>query len=109
MNIEKIKQAIELSKLLDGENCSCGFWEPIGTNVFIRTVTLYYTGRVKAVSNGAVTLEDAAWIADTGRFTEFLKEGKVNEVEVFQDDVHVPLGSIIDVTKWRHKLPRDQK
>lgn len=109
MNLEKIKQAIELTKLLDGESCVTDFPIEVGTSVFIRTVTLYYTGRVKKVCGQFLTLENAAWIPDTGRFYDFLKEGKANEVEPFQDDVHIPLGSLIDVTKWNHKLPQEQK
>jgi hypothetical protein len=109
MNIEKIKQVIELSKLLDGESCVSDFPIETGKNVFIRTVTLYYTGKLKKVCGQFLTLENAAWIADTGRFYDFLKEGKANEVEPFQRDVHIPLSSLIDVTEFGHKLPSEQK
>ena len=81
----------------------------VGQNYFIRTVTLYYTGKLKALYPDALVLSDAAWVADTGRFYNFLKEGKVNEVEPFVDDVIIPLGSVIDVTAWHHKLLRVQK
>lgn len=109
MNIEQLKQAIEISKLLGNDSCVTDFPIPVGTKCFIRTVTLYYTGQVKKVCGQFVTLEKAAWIPDTGRFYDFLKEGKANEVEPFINDVHIPLGSIIDVSEWTHKLPQDQK
>lgn len=109
MNLEKIKQAIELTKLIDGDVCVTDFPEPVGQCVFIRTVTMYYTGRIKKICGGYVTLEEAAWIPDCGRFYDFLHDGKGNEVEPFIDDVHIPEGSIIDVTKWRHKLLKDKK
>lgn len=108
MNIEQVK-GIELAKLLEGGTCISDFPEPIGQNVFIRTVMLYYTGQIKKVCGGFVTLEKAAWIADTGRFHDFLKEGVANQVEPFIDDVHVSLGSIIDVTKFTKRLPCEQK
>lgn len=109
MNMDQLKQALDIAKLLNGENCATDFPEPIGQELFIRTVTLYYTGRLKKVCGQFITLEKAAWIPDTGRFNDFLKNGKANEVEPFEADVHIPLGSIIDVTKWAHKLPQEQK
>jgi len=109
MNMDQLKQALDIAKLLNGESCLTDFPIAMGENVFIRTVTLYYLGRIKKVSGQFLTLEDASWIPDTGRFYDFLKEGKANEVEPFLNDVHIPLGSIIDLTKWTHKLPKDQK
>ena len=46
----------------------------IGEKYFIRTVTLYYTGRVKEIRGNFIRLENAAWIASTGRFSEALRE-----------------------------------
>lgn len=109
MNIEQIKQAIEISKLLGDGACVTDFPIPVGEKCFIRTVTLYYTGKIKKICGQFITLEQAAWIPDTGRFHDFLKEGKANEVEPFISDVHIPLGSVIDATLWTHKLPQDQK
>jgi hypothetical protein len=109
MNIDQLKQAIEISKLLNGESCITDFPEPVGEKVFIRTVTLYYTGQIKKICGQFITLEKAAWIPDTGRFNDFLKTGKANEVEPFEDDVHIPIGSLIDITKWKSKLPQEQK
>ena len=39
----------------------------VGQSYLFRLVTLYYTGRVKRVTPKEIILEDAAWIADTGR------------------------------------------
>ena len=108
MTYEQLKQALEISKLLNGEACLTDFPEPVGESIFIRTVTLYYTGKIKKICGQFVTLEKAAWIPDTGRFNDFLKNGKANEVEPFESDVHIPMGSIIDITKWTHKLPQEQ-
>ena len=83
--------------------------ELIGENVFIRTVTMYHTGKVVAVSDKFVTLSDAAWIADTGRFSDALKTGNLSEVEPVEGLVRVSLGAIVDVFEWKHELPRIQK
>lgn len=81
----------------------------IGQSYLIRSVTMYYTGRLVRVTDTDLVLEDAAWIADTGRFFTALKTGSLNEVEPFVDPVILPRGAIVDVTKWNHPLPRDQK
>lgn len=109
MNIEQLKQAIDISKLLNGESCLTDFPMKVGEKVFMRTVTLYYTGEIKAICGQFLTLKKVAWIPDTGRFNDFLKTGKANEVEPFEDDVHIPLSSLIDITIWKHALPQDQK
>lgn len=81
----------------------------VGECVLICTVTRYLTGRIKAIRGSFLTLEDAAWIADTGRFTNAIKDGSLSEVEPVFDDVRVNVGSIVDVYKWKHALPREQR
>lgn len=53
----------------------------VGLQWFIQTVTHYYIGTLIAVTQGELVLEDAAWIADTGRFNEFFKGKKASELE----------------------------
>ena len=55
----------------------------VGKSYLIRSVTMYYTGRLASVTDTDLVLEDAAWIADTGRFATALKTGELNEVEPF--------------------------
>lgn len=81
----------------------------VGKAYLIRTVTLYYTGKLVRITLKELVLEQAAWIADTGRFYDCLKNGSFNEVEPFVSPVIVPRDSIIDATEWKHKLPEDQK
>lgn len=112
MNINDltIGQAKELAAMFAGSPpASQSHSIPNGKAVIIRTVTNYYTGRITAVTDYDIVLEDAAWIADTGRWADALKTGKLNEVEPFADPVIVPRGGVIDITIWRHALPRDQK
>ena len=81
----------------------------VGTNVFVRTVTLYHVGKVIDVTPGFITLADCSWVADTGRFGVALATGTLNETELFPNDVHVSIGSIIDITAWTHNLPTASK
>lgn len=82
----------------------------VGNNVLIRTVTFFHTGRIEAISEHEILLSSAAWIADTGRFSEALKKGTLNEVEPFADGiVSINRGGVIDVANWVSSLPLDVK
>lgn len=80
-----------------------------GENVFVRTVTHYYTGRLASCEGGWLHLEFAAWVADTGRFADALKSGVLEEVEPYPDDCWVAAGAAVDICRWGHPLPREQK
>lgn len=81
----------------------------IGKNYLIRTVTMIQTGKLVAVTNQELVLEDAAWIADTGRFSEALRTGDFNEIEPFVNKVIIGRGSVVDATEFNHELPRKTK
>lgn len=104
----KLKDILELTRALKGNKSDDSFFE-VNKCYLIRTVTLYYTGRLKKVNSRELLLEDAAWVADTGRFNECLTNGKFNEVEPFTDDVIVPRDAVIDATIFKHPLPRTVK
>lgn len=72
----------------------------VGENYLIRTVTFTLTGKIKKKTSGFLVLQDADWIADTGRFSESLEnQDKFNEIEPFKNDAIVSKGSIVDATK----------
>ena len=81
----------------------------IGEAYLIRTVTFIALGKLEWVGEHELVLSSASWVADTDRFYNALKEGKLKEVEPFINDVIVGRGSIIDATIWQNKLPREQK
>ena len=74
-----------------------GPWE-IGKSYLIRTVTMIQHGKLLEVTDKELVLTEAAWIADTGRFHDFIT-GKCppNEVEPFAPGiVIVNRSAIID-------------
>lgn len=82
----------------------------VGKAYFIRTVTNYYTGRLIKVTAQELVLEDAAWIADTGRFSAALESGDFSEVEPYPaQEVIIGRSAIIDATLWDKTLPRKTK
>lgn len=111
MNIEDmtIGQAQKLAAMF-GNNTSDSFatWQ-IGKNYLIRTVTHIQTGRLVAVTDHEIVLEDAAWIADTGRFQDALDACSFVEVEMFpKEQIIVGRGALIDATPIK-SLPTEQK
>lgn len=90
-----------------GSGNICSF--EVGKAYLIRSVTFYYTGRIKAITDSDIVLEKAAWIASIGRFYDCLKTGTFDEVEPFVEDVILPRGAIVDATFWKHALPEEQK
>lgn len=76
-----------------------GFWEA-GAAYLIRTVTMIDTGVLVSIDEHEIILKDAAWIADTGRFNERLKDLKFCEIEPFPDGlVALGRGSIVDAVR----------
>jgi hypothetical protein len=78
----------------------------LGKSVFIRTLSMNYTGRIIGEDAGCLLLEDAAWIAVGGRFGDMLANGTLDEVEPYPGVVAVNSSHILDVTEWTHALPR---
>ena len=69
----------------------------IGKTYVIRTVTMIQLGRLTAVYPQELVLEDASWIADTGRFANFLKDPELrSESEPFCAPCIVGRGAIVD-------------
>lgn len=93
-----IGDAKKLAAMFGAKSDECPF--DIGAIYLIRTVTMIDTGRVVRVTPTEIVLEEAAWIADTGRFADAVKKAQFNEVEPFPDgEVIVGRGAIIDACK----------
>ena len=116
MNPDIITAAIQIARALDDNQPT-----PVtasgdlladainGADVLIRTVTMIYTGRVVGIDAHTIALDEAAWIADTGRFADALTTGNLSEVEPYPDTVYVARAAVVDITFWTHDLPRVQK
>jgi hypothetical protein len=83
-------------------------WE-VGKIYLIRTVTMIDTGKLVAVTPSELVLEDAAWIADTGRFAQAVEKAEFGEVEPFPSGrVIIGRGAVIDAVQIK-LAPRSQK
>jgi len=91
-------QAVEINELND----------MIGRAWFIRTVTYHLVGKIEKRLGDFFLLRDASWVADSGRFTQAIQKGALNEVEPVGDAL-VNITAITDAFPWRHALPTEQK
>jgi len=118
MNIDDltIKQARELTRLfassalpLVGASMPSHPFQ-VGEKYFIRTVTHHYTGVLLEVHLGELVLEQAAWIADSGRFHQAVTTGSFEEVEPYGPDqlVIIGRGAIVDACVVK-TVPTSQK
>jgi len=75
----------------------------IGDVVFVQTVTKDWVGRVVKIPNPfTVILADASWVADSGKLSDFVKNGKAAGMEI------EPVGAVtvqwVNWIPWPHKL-----
>ena len=91
------------------QNEKVGAWI-VGKNYLVRTVTMYWVGRLTAIDAAEMVLSDASWVADTGRFNECLSSGVFGELEhLHGESVIVGRGALVDATLWKHDLPGASK
>jgi len=83
--------------------------------ILIRTVTHYWLGAIKHIGPDYLTLENASWVADTGRFHEVLVKGvddpdglqRRPEIEPAPGNPVVMRAAIVDICPWMHNLPSE--
>lgn len=86
-----------------------GEFYSIGKSYYVRTVTHHYVGKLVGLNENEMLLENASWVADSGRWHDALKNGTLDEVEPFVNPVVVNRRALCDATEWSHNLPSVQK
>jgi len=79
-----------------------------GESYFLRTVTYHLVGAFVREIGGFAELKNASWVADSGRFSNAIKEGTLSEVEPV-GTAYVNMASVTDIFPWGHPLPYEQK
>lgn len=78
----------------------------VGDVVVIRAIPYHYIGKIAVLGEHTVSLAPGAtWLADSGRWSDFLRNGTPNESEPYPDGVTIGYGAIADVTAWKHVIP----
>jgi len=111
MNINDLTlgQVKELMTMVGGSPCAKETPFRVGDDYLIRTVTHIDVGHVVDIAGDFLVMEQASWIADTGRYHDCLKKGVFTEVEPYPTSVYINMSSIIDAAPWEHDLPKEQK
>ena len=94
----------EIREIAANPQSSVHPWE-IGKIYLIRTVTMIDVGRVVAIYPTEIVLEEACWVADTGRFAQAVATAEFGETEPFPDGrVIIGRGSIIDAVQIKQTI-----
>jgi len=81
----------------------------LGKPYLFRTVTMIYTGRLKAVSEQEYLITEAAWIPETERWMDAVTESSFKEVEPYgEKPVIINRGAMLDAVEIP-ELVRKQK
>ena len=80
--------------------------ELVGKKLFIRTVTYHLIGKVEKIIGNILQLSSASWIADSGRFSDAVKNGFGSSAEIEPlGNWFVNLQAAVDFGIWKHELP----
>jgi len=86
-------------------------WQ-VGKSYLFRLVTHAWTGRIIWVGDKEISIETAAWVADTGRFTSCqtdMMNDSDSEIEPVKRNVVIGRGAIVDAIEWLSELPTEPK
>ena len=110
--LKKINARIKDGEYIKDPNMRDHFFN-IGGNYLIRTVTFTYLGNLMAVGEKELLLGGTSWVADTGRFSNSLKDGVTNqdnsEIEPCNTDIVIGRGAIVDMIPYNRELPTNKK
>lgn len=111
MGMDRLEQLLKLVEVV-GETKQATAQYPIevGKAYFFRTVTYHMLGRVKSTTGSFVLLENAVYVADSGRFGEAIKgDIELNELEHLGQDWTVNMDSVSDFGEWKHDIPSSSR
>jgi len=93
ISIKELAEILQSKKDVSSPMCV------VGKGYLFRTVTMIYTGQVVRECESHFVLRKAAWIADTGRFSESLTSCEFSEVEPYPEnkDITVCKSGMLDI------------
>lgn len=106
MKEKLVERLLEKALETETESVDCPF--EIGEAYLIRTVTYHVLGRVKAIKGYFLVLDEASWVADSGRFSVAFEKGELKEVE-FIGRAIVSMAAIVDAYPWSKNCPKETK
>ena len=83
----------------------------IGGKYFFRTVTYHLLGEVVSIVGRFAYLKDASWVADSGRFHQFITKGELSSSAEIEPVgfAYINLDTVTDFFPWKHEMLTEQK
>ena len=111
MQISLAELADALRGMVSSAVHECPF--EVGKQYLFRTIGYHWLGRVQSVRGRFLILEDASWVADTGRYSEALA-GKIgelssSELEPSPRPVILNMDHVTDSVEYPFQIPRGVK
>lgn len=80
-----------------------------GLNYLVEDASKLWLGRLVSVDGPyTVTLVDYSWVADTGRYSEFMREGRSSQMEIEPaPDGMMKRVHWLNISQWPHDLLRE--
>lgn len=100
---EKIREQLQGDEIKEIKS----YDDMVGQKYFFRAVTYHLVGRVIKQVGKFFELENASWVADSGRFMNAIKEGTLTEVEPV-GKAYINIETVVDFFPWVHELPKEQ-
>ena len=104
LTIRQLKEIQSMGASSSGETAL-----EIGKSYLVRGVTTYMLGKLVRITPCELVLDQASWVADTGRLGDAISKGTLGEAEFVGDGVIVFRGAGADALPWRHGLPTESK
>jgi hypothetical protein len=103
---ELIKDQLQIEEKTDISSMN----DLIGEKVFFRTVTYHIVGKIEKIIGNVYQLSKASWIADSGRFSDAIKNGFGSSAEIEPlGEWFVNINAVTDFGEWKHDLPTKQQ
>ena len=79
----------------------------VGGKYLIQTVNFIFLGEVVSLEWDMVEMKSTSIIYDTGKLVDFLKSGKANASEYFNETIYFQRANILTIIPWKRELPTE--
>jgi hypothetical protein len=109
LTVKELREVASLAHALSGHPSSTPgvdvFPFKPGDIVLVMTVTMWFVGKLSARDASWIVLDEASWMADSGRFNEAFEKGDAKENEPLPlGPFPIPVSAIIGVKAFKTTL-----
>jgi hypothetical protein len=112
LNLRKLTNTNNISEKNSKSSIVEAFMSPIpfkiGKTYIFRTVNMCNIGKVINIVGNFIELDDdAVWVAESGKWEDFLSKGKTTttRIDKFNTIVGINANMIVDYAEWKWNIP----